>query len=179
MMFPTAPASAASTPAPGPVLRDIHLPANPSWWPPAPGWWLLAALALLAVLAAFWWWRRQRAAVLRRQRVLDEVEQLVSRHARDGDHAALAGGLHQLLRRVARRHVAAAARQQGEAWRGTLSRVPVDAPTLDRLVMLEAAIYRPSSAFDHVEAAASVRRWLSLALRPRSWTSASGKHVDG
>lgn len=31
-------------------LRDIHLPAEPGWWPPAPGWWLLAALALAAVV---------------------------------------------------------------------------------------------------------------------------------
>ncbi len=27
-------------------LRDIALPAAPSWWPPAPGWWLLLALGI-------------------------------------------------------------------------------------------------------------------------------------
>lgn len=31
-------------------LRDIHLPAEPGWWPPAPGWWIVAALALVLLL---------------------------------------------------------------------------------------------------------------------------------
>ncbi|MFP6817609.1 MAG: DUF4381 domain-containing protein [Pseudomonadales bacterium] len=33
-------------------LRDIHIPADPLWWPPAPGWWLLAAATLLGCLLA-------------------------------------------------------------------------------------------------------------------------------
>ena len=28
-------------------LRDIHLPAPVSWWPPAPGWWGLVLLVLI------------------------------------------------------------------------------------------------------------------------------------
>lgn len=33
-------------------LRDVHLPPDPSWWPPAFGWWLFALLLLLAVIWA-------------------------------------------------------------------------------------------------------------------------------
>jgi len=47
-------------------LRDIHLPPEPGWWPPAFGWWLLA----LALATAIAWlacklldrWRRFRPA---------------------------------------------------------------------------------------------------------------------
>ena len=33
-------------------LRDIHLPLEPSWWPPAMGWWILTGIAILAILIA-------------------------------------------------------------------------------------------------------------------------------
>ena len=45
-------------------LRDIHLPADPSWWPPAPGWWLLALIGLAALI---WLVNRIRASYRRRQ----------------------------------------------------------------------------------------------------------------
>jgi len=57
------PVAAPVTPDPLAALRDIHLPADPGWWPPAPGWWLLL---LLVALGSFWacrafyrWWWRQ------------------------------------------------------------------------------------------------------------------------
>lgn len=165
--------------APGPVLRDIHLPPAPPWWPPAPGWWLLAVLALLLLSAAAWFWRRRRRLRKQRRLLLGELEGLAARHVRDGDDAALAASLQQLLRRVARRHDEAAATQRGESWRRTLARVPVAAPVLERLLALEPAIYQPQAGFDVPATLSAARDWLQAAARPRAWQppAAESRHV--
>jgi len=148
----------------GPELRDIHLPPAPPWWPPAPGWWLLAALALGLLAAGVWLLLRARKRQRRRDRILAEVDALAALHAADAQ--ALAAGLHQLLRRVARTQDPAAARLRGEAWREALARAPVDGPTLERLLALEPAMYRPQPYDTHAMLEA-VRRWLRAALATR------------
>lgn len=155
----------------GPELRDIHLPPAPSWWPLAPGWWVLGALVLAALVAAAWLWRRHHRLQRERRRLLDELEKLAARHARDGDDVAFAASLHQLLRRVARRHDDAAATQRGESWRMTLARVPVAPPVLDRLLAVEQAIYRPRAEFDAHATLAAARDWLRVAAGARAWKS--------
>ena len=161
----------------GPTLRDIHLPAEPSWWPPAPGWWLLAVLALVLLGSALWCWRRWRHAARERQRVIIEVEQLRRRHQRDGDDAQLAGDLHQLLRRVARLQDPMVTQQQGAAWQATLARVPVDAATLQQLVALEHTMYRADAGFDPARTLTAVEVWLRLALHRRKWKPVEATHA--
>jgi hypothetical protein len=58
------------------TLRDIHLPGQPDFWPPAPGWWL-AAIMVIALLGwigmkGLQYFRNRR----RRKRILDLLEQL-------------------------------------------------------------------------------------------------------
>lgn len=175
MMAP--PAQPVATPASAPSLRDIHLPPGPSWWPPAPGWWMLAGLLLLGCMVAIWLWRRYRREQYQRRQVLLELDRLVMQHQRDGDQTALASGLHQLLRRIARRHDALAAQQRGAAWRQTLARMPVDAATLDRLLALDQQIYRPPSSFDDAAAVTAVRQWLRPAMKPALWKRTAQEHV--
>jgi cbb3-type cytochrome oxidase subunit 3 len=151
----------------GPVLRDIHLPPSPSWWPLAPGWWFLIVLALLAVGLAIWWWRRQRRRHAEEKQVLAEVDQVLA--LRREQPQALASGLHQLLRRGALRIDATAAQQRGDAWRQTLAMMPVDADTLGQLDALEAAMYKPGAPLDADAAASATRRWLQLAWRKRAF----------
>jgi len=160
-MMPSAPAM--------PELRDIHLPPQPSWWPPAPGWWIVAVLLLIVLLLGLRWWRRQRRVRRRCRLVLLEVDRLEAAHRRDGNRSALAAGLQQMLRRVAREHDAQAVRQRGAAWRRTLARVSLDEAALDRLSALDEYVYRPDGEFDPAAAITATRRWLAQALRPGAW----------
>lgn len=170
-MMPAASASAPATPAPaGPVLRDIHLPPAPPWWPPAPGWWALLAIVLVALVLSWWLLRRRR---LRREReaaaaagMLAEVDAIERTHAAQPQR--LAAELHQLLRRAARRYDPAATHHRGEAWRHCLAQVPADGATLDRLLRLEDAMFRPTGETASAElkaAAEATRQWLLLSLR--------------
>ncbi len=89
-------------PDPQPVLqlRDIHLPGDPGFWPPAPGWWLVGAigvalLAWLTVVAL----RRFRVH-RRRRRILAELAGLERELASEPRPDVLAR-VAMLLRRLA------------------------------------------------------------------------------
>ena len=91
------------------VLRDVHVPATPSMWPPAPGWWLVA-IALLAIVAVICLLRaRQQRKLRARQRLFDEA-------CRDLPASAQIAAMSELLRRAARKVDKHADRLQGEDW---------------------------------------------------------------
>lgn len=91
------------------VLRDVHVPVPPSWWPPAPGWWMVfvAVLLIAAAAVAFAWRRRHRARSW--QRLFDEAARLPQANER-------ITAISELLRRAARKVDANADRLQGEDW---------------------------------------------------------------
>ena len=147
----------------GPQLRDIHLPPSPSWWPPAPGWWALAGLIVLVLLLVGWWWRQGDRRRNSHRHILAQIDAVAAHHA--GDAAAFAAGMHRLLRQVVRLYDADAVHARHAAWRSALAQVPVDDVTLDRLMSLDAAIYRPGMALDEAAVTAAMHRWLARALR--------------
>lgn len=102
--------SAMVAPPSGLVLRDIHQPVAPSWWPPAPGWWLVAAVVIAAVATLALWWRRRR-----RQRVV-VVHTFDASVAAATSPAARVAAMSDLLRRAARRFDASADTLHGPAW---------------------------------------------------------------
>jgi hypothetical protein len=138
-----------------PVLRDIHLPAEPGWWPPAPGWWVLAGLALLAAL---WLWRvHARRRRLQRQRRALHAELDAARAAPDA--AAQVAAISLLLRRVAKRHAPHALALRDEAWLRFLDAGDATRPFSNgpgRLLL--DGPYRPAIAPEDADALARVVR---------------------
>lgn len=143
-------------------LRDIHLPADIGWWPPAPGWWVLAAAVLVAVGFAV---RR-----LLRPRRVDPVKEADTRMAsveaafRDsGDTLRLLQDLSGLLRQVAMSALGrpAAAAPVGAEWLALLDRLgDTDAFTAGAGRALADGPYRPAAAADADAVLAVCRDWL-------------------
>jgi len=109
-------------------LRDIHLPAEPSWWPPAPGWWLLA----LIVIALLVYLGRRLLGIRRRHRqrrhLLRALADVRKAHPLTTDAPAALAAASELLRRACRRHAPDALTLQGEAWLQFLDDDREDAP---------------------------------------------------
>ena len=106
-------------------LRDIHLPVEPGWWPPAIGWWLVAtALALLTAWAV--WrlaarWRRFRPARAARSLYAELSGEL---HAGTIPAALYLHRTNELLKRFALHGTAdpAVGPQSGDRWLRYLDR---------------------------------------------------------
>jgi hypothetical protein len=91
------------------VLRDVHVPAAPSWWPPAPGWWLVIG-GMLLLLGAWLAWSAHRK---RRQAMWVRLFEQALTPASPAQQVA---AMSALLRRAARRVQPQADRLQGDAW---------------------------------------------------------------
>lgn len=146
----------------GPELRDIHLPPDPSWFPPAPGWWLLAAIV---VAAAIWLLSRLRRRLKHRRwlaAIQHEVDRIERDHAGHRDRARTSADVSQLLRRASLLLDPAAAAYPDERWRAWLDRRGggngfVDGPGRG----LADAPWRRSADVDVDALIALTRRWLA------------------
>ena len=153
---------------PAPELRDIHLPADPSWWPPAPGWWILAAIAvgLIAWAAVA---LRKRAGKRRWQRqILAEFERIAAEPVLKNHAPNFIGELSQLLRRSSRLVDVNAPSLRGNAWLSFLDSI-LGGDEFSQgpgRVLLDGA-YRREASIDVERLVDLVRRWLTRVVETR------------
>lgn len=81
-------------------LRDLHLPAEIGWWPPAPGWWLVTGLAVVGVLLLIAYLRKARAVNAARRHALRTLDDYAGDYRRHRNPVVLATRVSALLRRV-------------------------------------------------------------------------------
>lgn len=155
------------TPARDPAslpLRDIHLPGQALWWPPAPGWWVLLAIVLLLFVLAVFLIRRHKAGKHSAVSLArTELEQIESRYAETADRTGLARDLSALLRRLSislfpRTDAAALV---ADEWLGFLDRFMADEPFQKGVGRaLVDAPYQASPDFDSGELLELIRQWI-------------------
>lgn len=100
----------------GPVLRDIHLPPEPSWWPPAPGWWVVAILLLLLCAWLLRRVLRQRRLRSARRCLQREFDAARVAHPSSTDAAGQVAALSMLLRRATKEYAPQALALRNEDW---------------------------------------------------------------
>jgi len=80
-------------------LRDIHLPNDISWWPPAVGWWIVTGLLLLLIALVVWLYRRYQGHRLQRE-ALQALNSIQDQFDNERDEQRLIQSLSVWLRRV-------------------------------------------------------------------------------
>lgn len=153
----------------GPELRDIHLPADPSWWPPAPGWWLLGVLILIAIIWLLRFRRRRMRQRYWMASVRHELGKIAATHAAQPNAARLAGEISALMRRASLLIAPHAAALQGEAWLQFLdAQLDDDSFTHGVGRVLVDAPFQRTPEIDADALLALSARWLDRALAQRS-----------
>jgi hypothetical protein len=158
----------------GPVLRDIHLPAAPSWWPPAPGWWALAALVAIALA----WLLRRHLHARRMQRARRALQREFDRLRADApDGASQVAAMSLLLRRAAKRYAPAALALRDGDWLRFLDADDASQPfSRGAGRVLADGPYRPRVAQEDADALAPiVRKRLDLFVTHSVPASRPGK----
>lgn len=157
-------------------LKDIHLPAEVSWWPLAFGWWCLIVLVLVALMVSIYWLVKRRKRSQAKREALAEIQSL----SEQSSHWP--AQMNSVLKRVAMHYFSAesVAALYGERWSQFLaSHMPVDATEqfLETLMALQNAQYSIDQNLDFETAKQSIEAWISQALPPSSAAVEEAKHV--
>ena len=153
--------NASGNPATDPLaeLKDIHLPADISWWPPAPGWWILLVLfiILLAGSVAFYHLVIKKRAY--RKAALKELFLLDSSTLSD---TAYIESVAAIIRRTAicteklHKKTSAVAKLQGNAWQDYLQQtMPVEQA---RIIAISR--YQPVQTLDAQALQQAAEQWI-------------------
>jgi len=138
-------------------LRDIHLPADVSWWPLAYGWWLLLAVLLIAITVITVAVLRHLANNRYRKLAVAELEQLTRQNLSD---SAFVAQLSALLKRAAiAKFGTQCAALHSDAWLAFLLKHCAQCDA-EQLAIICTGQYQHLSAIERPLLVAQTRLWL-------------------
>ncbi len=138
-------------------LRDIHLPAEISWWPLAYGWWLSILLGLLILGAITITVHRHLKTRKYRQFAINELDELYQLHQNETEfikHVA------RLLKRVCTHYIdSQSARLHSKAWLNFLIAQCPDAntPSFETICLQQ---YKKTIKVDRLQVYQDTKYWL-------------------
>jgi hypothetical protein len=146
-------------------LRDIHLPAEVSWWPLAIGWWIILFIFLTAGIFAIWALFRSHKKNRYRRLAIAELDSAWSQWQESQDAAAFVQSANAILKRTlaeasAHNNTYAQLNLTGENWVQLLNE-HIKQPLSDNSAQaLARAGYQPDPVVDVPELYSAVKRWV-------------------
>lgn len=143
-------------------LRDIHLPADVSWWPPAIGWWVLLLLFILMLVALYFVIKKLKQVSVRKMALI-EFESIKDKYHANQDKTVLSQQLSQLLRQVmlSSGNRSDVANLTGEAWLNQLNSLNTKAELSQQwLDIMAQSSYQKTADFDAHALLDHIQHWL-------------------
>ena len=146
-------------------LRDIHLPAEISWWPLAIGWWLLPLLIILFSFSIYKLikYKQKNKKIAYRKIALSELNHLRSEYEEENNSIELMRSVSSLLRRIALSYLPRedSASLTGKKWVTLLNDLSSQDGFSDETgLLIEQAPYMKQCEFNHNELLATCESWI-------------------
>lgn len=152
-------------------LRDIHLPAEVSWWPLAIGWWIVLFIFLTAGLFALWALFRSYKNNRYRKQAIAELDAVWLQWQQSRDSAIFVQSANAILKRTlaeasvrhnttAHHNTTARLNLSGEPWIQLLNQHGKHPLPDNPAQALASAGYQPNPVVDIPELHSTVKNWI-------------------
>lgn len=164
-------------------LRDIHLPAAVSAWPPAIGWWILAALMIAILIAAVLFYKHHKNKTPKpayKKIALKELFALQKQYQGQPNSIELLRSISALLRRIALSYLPreTVAGLTGEEWIKQLNALSNSTFNKELGQLLANAPYRAEAIYDDAALLQQCEQWIKNLSHNRNENTAINNAME-
>lgn len=166
------------------ALRDVHLPPEVSWWPPAPIWWFIAAILTGLLSYGIYCFVRYQVGNRYKRTATNELMIQFSRWKENQSNATYAiqyvTQANQIIRRCVlhAKHSQSSIGGSSEQWKATLNEFSTSGLSPSSLKVLTEECYKPSPSINVPQLHDEVLTWVKKA-KPSKTSSQSNNELIG